>query len=217
MKINWKYAFGEIAIVIVGITLAFWLNNWGASLSDKKLQREYLENLLVDLESETKHLKENNQQSQEKIRMIRMFRPSLASKEAGSDSLSRNFFQIARIINFRPENTTYETLINSGDLKLINEFDLRRNIQAYYTSKEELAISYKRLTNIYQKYLADYFIHEMDYTQFGSGKTGLLNKPLLSNILSSMEGAYFIVIQSNTTCLERNSELREQITQFLGN
>ena len=36
-KINWRYAIGELLIVIIGISVAFALNNWSASLKENDL------------------------------------------------------------------------------------------------------------------------------------------------------------------------------------
>lgn len=47
-KINWKYAAGEIIIVIIGISIAFTLNSWAAGRKDKVLAKQYLENLKQD-------------------------------------------------------------------------------------------------------------------------------------------------------------------------
>lgn len=38
-NINWRYAFGEIIIVIIGISIAFALNNWAANTKEKRIKK----------------------------------------------------------------------------------------------------------------------------------------------------------------------------------
>ncbi len=39
LKINWTYALGEIIIVIIGITIAFALNNWAENAKGRKTKK----------------------------------------------------------------------------------------------------------------------------------------------------------------------------------
>lgn len=55
-KINWKNHFIELLVVIIGISIAFSLNNWKESSKDKKPEKRYLQNLLSGLERYTKQL-----------------------------------------------------------------------------------------------------------------------------------------------------------------
>lgn len=38
-------------------------------------------------------------------------------------------FEIVNLIDFTPKDNTYQTLINSGDLKLIDNFELKTAIE----------------------------------------------------------------------------------------
>ena len=75
MKIDWKYGLGEIFIVIIGITLAFWLNNWADNLSSKKLRDQYLESLKLDLVEERNQIDSLQISSLSSISEIRQLKP----------------------------------------------------------------------------------------------------------------------------------------------
>ncbi|MCI4667078.1 MAG: DUF6090 family protein [Bacteroidia bacterium] len=216
MKINWKYALGEVAIVILGITLAFWLNNWGSNVSNRQLRNEYLQNLVLDLDSEAKQLETNTKQSLEKINLINQLRPVLLANLPLKDSSRQMIYAISRNVGYYPENTTYKTLVNSGDLKLINNFELRRSIEAYYSQQENTAKSYERLESIYKNYLGDFFIHNMDFGGLNRGELVVKDRPLLSNIFSSIQGSSGMAIGANKTLLEKNQQLKADINKFLG-
>ncbi|WP_262910644.1 hypothetical protein [Psychroserpens luteolus] len=34
--INWKYAFGELLLIFLGITIAIWFNNWNETKNQIK-------------------------------------------------------------------------------------------------------------------------------------------------------------------------------------
>ncbi len=215
MKINWKYAIGEILIVIIGITLAFSLNNWKESNTDKKQKKQYLENLIVDIEQEIGRLEKNQESIQGKLQEIGQIKPHLGKKQDDRDAIVRKIYGLARLVDFRPVNTTYQTLINSGDMKLINDFELRRTIEEHYALHKSVLKDYGRLEKIHENYLGDFFIYHIDYSELAKGNTDILDNPLIKNIITSIEGAYYLISQANKKCLESNHNLLEKIDSQL--
>ena len=49
-KINWRYALGELAIVVVGILIAVSVNAWWGSRQDAAPEQAYLQQLASDLD-----------------------------------------------------------------------------------------------------------------------------------------------------------------------
>lgn len=211
MKINWKYAIGEILIVIIGISLAYLLNSWKENRSNENQKKQYIENLILDIKQEIKQLESNEAQVQKKLTDIEVMLPSLGNQQKNRDSVVQTVFSLARMINFYPENTTYLTLINSGDMKLIDNFQLRRSLEQHYAFHEIVLQNYNRIEQIHKKYLGDFFIHEMDYTKLKQGDNSFLDKPLLRNIFMSIKGSYYMISQSNTQCIKNNKDLLEKV------
>ncbi len=54
ISINWKYAFGEILIVIIGISTAFSLSKCATNVKNNKERNKYLVNLRNNVESNKK-------------------------------------------------------------------------------------------------------------------------------------------------------------------
>lgn len=215
MKVNWKYAVGEILIVIIGISLAFSLNTWKESGNSEKLKRKYMNYLISDIEAEIEQLEKNNheieEKIEEKIKQIRIIKPFLGNSAIKRDTIIQNFFSLAILVNFNPENTTYQTLVNFGDMKLIEDFELRRHIEAHYSFHETVLKDYERIEKIHEKYLADFFIHQIDYDKVFKGDASFLDKPPIKNIVLSIEGAYGMVFKANNKCLESNRKLVEHL------
>ena len=54
-----KYAIGEIILVVLGILIALQINNWQQHKKDKALEQRYLKNLVEELEKDSMALQEN--------------------------------------------------------------------------------------------------------------------------------------------------------------
>lgn len=210
-KVNWRYTIGEILIVIVGITIAFSLNNWKETSNNNIQKEQYLENLVLDIKEEIKQLEDNQVKVNRKLQLIRDIRPFLGNKQVERDSISQKVFELASIVNFNPENSTYLTLVNSGDMKLIKDFELRRSLEEHFALHSLVQQDYERLENIHERYLADFFMYELDFTKVFQGDLSFLDNPLLGNILVSMQGAYFLILSANERCIKSNQELLEFI------
>ena len=62
--INWKYIFGEILLLFVGINLAIWFNDWNASRVVQKNKEIALTKIKVELEANLEQLVENHTENQ---------------------------------------------------------------------------------------------------------------------------------------------------------
>ncbi len=213
--INWKYAIGEIVIVIIGITIAFSLNNWKEESQNLKLKRQYFESMQIDLEKEIEQLEQNDSSILERISKIEKILDYTSTEKGEPSLIFRYVFEVANTVRFDPVNSTYQTMINSGDMKLINDFQLRRKIEEHYSSHSSILKDYGRIEAISKKYIADFFIYEMDYDRIRKGDFSFLKKPILKNIYSSLKGAYMIAKQGNIKCLKSNemllSDLKKEI------
>lgn len=50
-NINWKYVFGEIFLIFVGINLAIWFNNWNASKRIRQAKKVAIEKIAEEIKS----------------------------------------------------------------------------------------------------------------------------------------------------------------------
>ena len=185
-KSSIKYTLREIIIVIIGISIAFSINKCAENAKDKSLKKQYLTNLKSDIESDRIQLKNNIQAIDEKLEACNNLIPVLNTGAKQGMGLMRDVFTILEYENFSPKNITYETLINSGDLKLINDFQLKKSIQQHYSNYGELLDAYDRHLSIIQDYLGNYLINHADYDQIQNGKSPFLDEIKLKNIVRAM-------------------------------
>ena len=48
-----RYAFGEIVLVFIGILIALQINNWNEDRKERRIEVRYLENLRADLKNDS--------------------------------------------------------------------------------------------------------------------------------------------------------------------
>lgn len=196
-KINWRYVFGELFIVIVGITIAFNLNRCSQKSEDKKLKQQYLANLVIDLEQDKKVLQQNIKATKNRSEKIKEIIKIINSGQLLNASHNMLVFEASEMEGYTPANSTYSTLVNSGHLNLI-DFELRRAIEKHYTETNTRILSeYERMEIIHKKYLADYYIYHANYDKFSSNEFVFDDTKLLKNILRSMEGAGNFLIKES--------------------
>lgn len=217
MTINWRYTIGEILIVIIGISIAFMLNSWKEERENNQRKNQYLENLAIDIEEEVGHLEENTKKINHKLSLISELRPFLGNQTPRRDTVIPKFFQLADLVDFYPEQTTYQTMVNSGDMRLIDNFELRRKLEEHLEIQNRVLKSYQRIENIGEKYIADYFIYSLNFNEIFRGDSSFLDDPLLVNIISSLDGAYRIVLTEQNSCIDYNLELLELIRSHYNN
>ena len=210
-KLELGYIIQEIVIVIIGISIAFALNNWKANQADIKLQQQYLDNMASDIQQELEQLEINKQEMQTKLGLIQKVRPLLNAPNNRKDTVVSKIFEIAQSVSFNPIDVTYQTLVNSGDLKLIDDFELRRSIEEHYSLHKIILRDYERIDNIYKEYLGKFFVYDIDFNAMRQGDFSFLENPLLSNIINSIDGSYRLALQANERCRASNQALLERI------
>ena len=215
-KINWRYALGEILIVILGITIAFSLNSWAENTKSKKEQVKYLEYLQKDLESDILTLDSNVVTLKQRIEDVNIIRKYSFTPSPRMDTVLAKFYNLSLPINFRPRNITYQTLINSGDFKLIDDFDLKTLIQEHYLKYDEVQEVYQRQDIITEKYVGNYFINELNFRDIYENKNySFMQTNYFSNMIGAQSSTFQIkVLASNeakTSCIKLMNAIKKEL------
>jgi hypothetical protein len=133
-----KYAIGEIILVVIGILIALQINNWNQGRKEAALEQRYLKNLVEELKKDSTALQANaiklERQANTKNPLLDMLREG---KE--NDSLKLYFnLQWRPIYPYTPLKSTYEEMTNSSHLNIIKSDDIRSAIVKMYNSYEDL-------------------------------------------------------------------------------
>ena len=128
-----KYAIGEIVLVVIGILIALQVNNWNENRIAKKDSQNYHDRLIEDLLSEKLILKERLdyyilvQDHAKKLVGDLLNQPDLLGEE-----FIINAYQASQQWKYRNVRDTYDELISTGNIKLIPNQYLRKRIGGYY-------------------------------------------------------------------------------------
>jgi hypothetical protein len=121
-----KYAIGEIILVMIGILLAVQVNNWNIDRANSILEQKYLNNVKLDLQKDLASL--DYQLNFRRKKYLGIEKLITQIKGAPIDDLaelSYNVFNSLMEDRFTPINTTYTELASSGNLNLISNDSIK--------------------------------------------------------------------------------------------
>ncbi len=119
-------------MVIIGISIAFSLNNWNELRKEEALEKRYLESFVSDLRLDAENLGNAIDTCQYFLKQNRSLTTAIVRGDYENDSMFFYVVSLYALTQFTPQNNTYETLKSSGRLELINNFALSRRITTYY-------------------------------------------------------------------------------------
>lgn len=128
------YSFGEIFLVVVGILLALAINNWNTRRTERNLERIYLEGLVRDLKTQ---LQEVDTHEKRELTYVVSSKNLIENFNAtGKFSVDFEFTkEIGNLVNrrtFVKSDPTFEELITTGNLDIIQDNVLKDEIIQYY-------------------------------------------------------------------------------------
>ena len=128
-----KYAIGEIVLVVIGILIALQINTWNESRKQKQIEKQVLKSLFQEIEKDKKALKQIDYQYKRDLLHITYFR-NLYWKEQHSlaDLLALNDFRGFYNYDVNPNRITYDEMISTGKIYYLSNQDLVNKIINYY-------------------------------------------------------------------------------------
>ena len=133
-----KYAIGEIVLVVIGILIALQINNWNANRKAILIADEYYCQLLNDLRQEKEQLEALSKEAKQCIAIGKQLIKDLHAKEKSKNELIKDYLLAVRSIAYVPINATYKDLESSGNLGLLKNKDVKKNLIKYYSEVESI-------------------------------------------------------------------------------
>jgi hypothetical protein len=141
-KYIFKYTL-EFFVIVLGISISFWINEWNSLRNIKKLERAYLININTEF-------KENKIQFVKRIRFMnktynvgKSFVKQFPITEQNSDSIFEGIFgkppYLSLLVSFDPSSSSIKSLISSPSFSKISNLKLKKHI----TEWSDLILDYK--------------------------------------------------------------------------
>ncbi|WP_370479824.1 DUF6090 family protein [Tamlana flava] len=133
-----KYAIGEIILVVIGILIALQINNWNQVRKEYKETNILLKNLKLNVEEYIKNLKELQESIEIRKDYADYILKSLDDQKVTDSSMFiSSMTRIGWIIDYSQTLPTYAEIINSGKLIYINSEDLKNELASFQSQLEE--------------------------------------------------------------------------------
>ena len=214
-----KYAIGEIILVVIGILIALQINNWNEQRKENQFEKKILKEILSDTEEDITQmntaLKSINESELSYKIIIDAFHKDLKYK----DSLDFHFAKVFRLWSLSPNSTAFETAKTEG-LYFIKNDSIRFNLAKansywfdYIKVLEDRWQDYN--TNIVQPnslQLFDYYnLNRMKPTNYEKLKKDSIYRGIIKT-LRAMRTRYFETLTIRLTLVsELNKKLKDEL------
>jgi len=118
-----KYAIGEILLVVIGILIALSINNWNESRKNRKLVSAYKQSLIEDLMQDSLVIAQNMISIKSRIAEIEAFEIRIANSQKPLDTIlkiARFEYEFIIAQSDHYEKDTYEVLNSTGHIALFD-------------------------------------------------------------------------------------------------
>lgn len=131
------YAIGEIILVVIGILIALSINTSNENNKNKREASFQLSKLRGNLNSDkTQLIAEISSDSLFIDNLIFCVKVLSDEIDAPLDEFLDNFYYLSELVDFNPTRGTFDGLISSGKIELINNHNLLDTLFSYYNANE---------------------------------------------------------------------------------
>ncbi len=140
-KLNWLDHIANLLVVILGISIAFYLESYKEEKANAMQEEKYMLSLAEDLTADFEAIDTLNQWNTYMSNSLVKLTTASTGRPYEEDSLVIYLLSIQYNPPFTPQLTTYESLKASGQMGLIKDFELRNQLvelyEQYYRGVEQ--------------------------------------------------------------------------------
>ena len=207
-----KYAIGEIVLVVIGILIALQINNWNEAQKDKRKAVIILEDIRLDMELDLEEMKKLKVGWGNRIvyfqNVYPSFNPNIEIAIADIDTSSQlkywTLFGLSK--PFRANTSSFDGMISEGNTNLITNKTLFKNIQGFYSFNVPANEDYFEILRQQQSDLSNKYAHVLTYRPYKS-LSEITDEYLIADLNIYFESLYFYY----GTSFIRNPKVLEEI------
>lgn len=136
LSLDWRYAIGELLIVVCGVLIALAVEGWRQELQNRGDEKEYVARLKGDLAQDTLQLASTMELSRERA----TYAASLLDVLEGGKTLE-SAEELVRAVEYPSwfnypsyARATYEDLLSTGNLELLRDTEAKQIVSSYYAT-----------------------------------------------------------------------------------
>ncbi len=181
-----KYAFGEIILVVIGILIALQINNWNDQRKLKQQEQTYYCKISEDLQTDIENINRTLISLKERKIISKRFLTNLLKIQEDKTILLQDYLGAIRSYDYITTKATIVGITSSGKLENLKNSALKNEILNHYSEQDyAIKIIDKNDDPLFQKIFS-----YGTYTDFGIHETPLYKdeySPELSALLKSAE------------------------------
>ena len=166
------YAVGEILLVMIGISLAFQVSNWDDNRIKKKAEIRFYENIKVQIIDDKELIEGQKRYNNYFMTQFKYANEIIEANDRSKlDTLGLIVRNLTNYSDFDKEGNIYETMVNSGQIKLLQNHEIVNGIREL----EEKYNYMNRMENIHYDAMMNHVI--IAVTHVLKFSTGEIKKP----------------------------------------
>lgn len=143
------YAISEILLVVVGILIAIQIDNLNTNNKDRRNERYYLNQMLMELATDIETLENEHEKLQRQIPAIEELLEVLYQENSTMGEFNKSVTQYMETcwyaMRFKSNSATFEEMKSSGKLGLIRNKNLRNKVVILYSNLSDLEESFREV------------------------------------------------------------------------
>jgi len=187
-----KYAIGEIVLVVIGILIALSINNWNQDRLNKNEEQIYLKAIKTDLTKDTLRLNQIISNIDTQLTSLEIIKKGLTSDSTTINQDIAFTTSLVTTFNFIPEKATIDDLKSSGKLNLIANKKVRDTLLTYYNDVDTRISALNTSIVTYARDIIAPFLMTDYSLEFGYPESLVTEKSKIESLTSKQKGNQFL-------------------------
>ena len=212
LDIDWKSKLIDLLIVIIGITIAFQLNNFNESNKSNAQERDYLKSFYEENRDNELALSSALEFALKTKNDIDTLKQVLLSKNYEDDRIKNLSASMMALSDFHPSLVTMENITESGEFKLISDLEYREKLIDTYNSYQTTSHLESILSDYVYEYVTPFFFRNIRFSDFTSLHDNFTESPEFENIVIGYDALLSQKLQGYEENLKKLKELNQLLT-----
>ena len=211
LDIDWKSKLIDLLIVIIGITIAFQLNNLNEYNKSNAQDRVYLRSFYEENRDNESNLSRALEFAIKTKNDIDTLKQILLSKNYEDYRIKNLSASMMALSDFHPSLVTMESITESGEFKLISDLEYREKLIDTYNSYQTTTQLESILSDYVNQYVTPFFFRNIRFSDFTSLHNNFIENPEFENIVIG----YDALLTQKLKGYEENLEKLKGLNQLL--